>query len=636
MKKFAIHALLTLLIVVSFVVTAFAQKAGTTLVNVRVTDASSGKANRNAKITMYLFQGKLPAGANPSSVDKKLFLDKQTGDPDNEGRITFQIDEDDYPVTVIVVGELEQEMLSFSNKFTTSTKVLTAKTGVVSIDLVFTGSDKGVFVHVTDQENNNALANAKVTIKMAYNLKDLVGYTDGFGSCFLEVGLVEHSKTYNVVIEKKGYKPISQTIELTDKKPQYSLEASLEKDKNTKLLTVKVLSDDDNAPLNEVSIKAEGRSVNDFATGQTNGDGIAELVLDQGGEYTVTATHPKFRNGEQKINIKMFDEPQAYSMDFKLMKKGTGPRDLYVHVREEYEPGKMRPRQFAEVSLNDLPPTKYSDEEGVAKFSHSVPVGQQIIIKASAYKGEVHLGDSTAIMVGGDNWRYFPPEEDHITLTLRPDKKEIKLKVVAYDADTKNILEEGTMQLQDLSGKPVSELIPIWQGSATITVKPDEIKDRPLRLIAKAANYEEQWSDVPAQLLTGTEPIRYYSITLKKKKSSTTDLELKIDGVPVALEDATFKISNGYVFLEAWVSITKVNGDWGQLYLAVNNFSAYGVYKIFNAQWRIDYVKYPMLSPGTIEFNESNGRITGSFSFIGVSQNGVSKRVEGKFTAVKQ
>ena len=342
---------------------------------------------------------------NETEVTYRGFVGKQTQTTNVEGKVTFE-------VTLLVTpmnASIElNDGIYLSRKATKIPVTLIETQDVYDVSATFKSSNVGIIVMVID-EDNKPLSTAKVTLQNV-DLSQATKYTDGSGSTYLEVTMVDDNKVVHVVVEKEGYKSYRSTVSLNYKNKLTTVSATLKKEEGLQNLEVKVV-DDKGFPIGDAAITAV-LGLSDVSTGNTDEQsGIANLRIKNSGTYIVKVKHSIFTEPEpQEISIQKYNS-KINHLDFQMKRKKGVLRDLVVTVVDDKT---FKPLPNIVVKVNGSFATTTSD--GKVKFSKVVSLGESAII--SAESGEYDKGIQEYVG-GGDNWKYVPVSFDQVIIGVK-------------------------------------------------------------------------------------------------------------------------------------------------------------------------------------------------------------------------
>lgn len=109
-------------------------------------------------------------------------------------------------------------------------------------------------------------------------------------------------------------------------------------DKNSIELRVMLLASDDNTPIPEARVYAEGNTFAGLYSGTTDQEGVAVILVYRGGDVVVTADHPQFNPVTQTIKINKYGDQKSYTLNLRLKRKNPADKvsnNLYVSVKDK-------------------------------------------------------------------------------------------------------------------------------------------------------------------------------------------------------------------------------------------------------------------------------------------------------------
>lgn len=484
----------------------FCQPTFTKTINVFVTDAASGRPIDGAKVT---YQG---------------MLTNQTKTAGADGKVTFEIPLIGNSATATLL--VNDGAFINAHKDQTIPVTLVKDQAVYNIQVALKSDYKRITVTVVDDDTKEAIQDVSVVLSGIREGKDEKAQTDGRGIASIDVLLMTRTFKVMMVISKLGYETMNTSIQVNEKTDQYAVTISLKKDKLSRILRVVVLSQKDNSPIPEATVTAD-QSLLTLFTGVTDANGIANIVITAGGKFDVTVRAGNFEPETRTIEINRFGDQQVYTMPFNLKKK-LFDRELKVMVLEEYEPGLTRPKKEAIIQINNEF-AGVTGADGTGSFKHHGTMGEMITVKASATDYDP---DEKKIVVGGDDWRYFPPQYDKAVLTIKYNPAVLKLTVQVLDEKTNKPITTASVEAvyNNSSFSPES----FSRGNYVFKIKKTATQNY-IRVKVKAEQYEEKWSDVTPDLLQSNE--RIFTVFLKKQEAQKPGSEKKFGPFAVGLTE---------------------------------------------------------------------------------------------------
>ncbi len=468
-------------------------------IHVTVTNATTGKPVSETEVT---YRG---------------LIGKQKQITNTEGKVTFEVT----LLTSTMKATIELDDARGSLLSQRATKIfitLTENQDVYEVAAIFQSSEKGITVLVTDaDDNNNPLSNAKVTLVGKKDGRDESTYTDGNGRASFEVLLVD-DKVFPVLVEKAGYSAFRTSVQMTNSMKQNSVTAALKKDKEKRILKVKVISFPDMLPVAEAGVSADGKGFYSIARGATDAEGIATLIMETGGEFVVTVKHGNFDEEQKTITVNKFDDKLEQVVQFELKRKNSLRRDLKVHVYEKISaaPG-YKPISSHQVMVNGH--LGMTGTDGIAYFPKMLFLGE--IGKVTVYSTDGYGEVIQSIVGGGDNYKYLPPAEDEVLVyVVKKQQKDFDLTVQVLDEITNNPVNGASVQIRLAPDKLTTLNSTRSKGETSFTINSSYMNNAPFRLYVKATGYEERWSDITSDFLQTATPDKYFLIYLKSKEKN--------------------------------------------------------------------------------------------------------------------
>lgn len=305
-------------------------------------------------------------------------------------------------------------------------------------------------------------------------------------------------------------------------RPSYEGNAILSNIPIEKLLLV-IVTDQDQNRVPNASVTVSGQGVPALPVATTDESGIAALVIETSGTYTVLVRHNNYATAESKIEINTSDGQDNYILAITLNEKPNKElqRPLRVTVLDE----KTR-KGIAGAQVNTNEGNMATDKNGVAYFKKVLALGEsgRVQVTANGYQFAEQL-----IIGGGENYRYAPPAEDEVTFYLKRSRPtQVNLVVQVLDYSTQRPVGKATVTVNNQQGKALATGAPTnARGETKIPLKGEVLDNAPLRLQAKATGYTENWSDITADFLNLDYDTLVFTINIRQSKAAATANEKK-------------------------------------------------------------------------------------------------------------
>jgi hypothetical protein len=281
----------------------------------------------------------------------------------------------------------------------------------------------------------------------------------------------------------------------------------------TKELHVTVMAADDNTPIPEARVYAEGNTVAALFNGTSDQSGKARLILQSGGNLTVSVNHPKFYSAQQTIKVNHYGDQKIYVLEFRLKRKKEAEKlsnVLNVRVTD----ASMKPIAGALVAVSPGL-AEFTNSSGIAKAGHRQLPGEYVVVTVSA---NGYRDQRKKVLVGAGQGNAITRPVDQASFILEKgdnDRMILHLLVEVLNSETNEPVNGANVKLQSTDGT----------DEAGTTNAKGEFKFTDMeygyggtgKVIVTHPDYEEKWSNIPGELMTAKDmDVRRFVVFVSK------------------------------------------------------------------------------------------------------------------------